>query len=105
MSTTRIAKSEEIIEAETVTVSVKNTKRNVCWGEVIVYEFPNLLGDNPAVSEGAPLTIGWKHENVKVVTVEYNEFLRQKRPRRRRKDMIISSAQRDTVSFFLLSLL
>jgi hypothetical protein len=87
------------IDAELV-VSRKggSTKKYVSWGDMVVYEFPSILGDNPAVSDGAPLTIGWNHENVSVTTIEYNEFLREKRPRRRRKDMILSSAQRDTVS-------
>lgn len=71
--------------------------KSVCWGDLTVYEFPNLLGDNPAVSDGAPLTIGWTHESMRVVAIEYHEFLRQSRPRRRRKDMIVTTAQRDTV--------
>jgi hypothetical protein len=72
-------------------------KKSVCWGDLTVYEFPNLLGDNPAVSEGAPLTIGWMHDSVDVVAIEYHEYLRQRRPRRRRKDMLVSSAARDTL--------
>lgn len=82
-------------------VSKHRRKKTVRWGDLIVYEFPNILGDNPAVSDaGAPLTIAWTHESVNVFTVDYNEFLRQKRPRRRRKDLIITGAQRDTVSLY-----
>jgi len=76
-------------------------KREVCFGDLIIYEFPNLLGDNPGVSEGAPLTIGWKHENKNVVAVDYYEFLRSSRPRRKRKELVIPSAARDT---FLLGM-
>jgi len=88
----------EIIDAESSAVSAKFSRKKVNFGDITVFEFPNLLGDNPAVTDGAPLTIAWKHVNVNVFTIEYNEFVKQKRPRRRKKDMILSSAQRDTVS-------
>jgi hypothetical protein len=83
--------------------SSKNARKNVRWGDMIIFEFPNQLGDNPAVSGGAPLTIGWNHDTVNSVTIEYNEFIRLKKPRRRRKDLMLSSAQRDTVSILLFT--
>lgn len=73
------------------------TKKGVCFGDLVIYEFPNILGDNPAVSDGAPLTIGWKHDSKNIVAVDYYEFLRTQRPRRRRKDLIIPSTARDTL--------
>ena len=71
--------------------------REVCFGDLEIYEFPNILGDNPGVSEGAPLSIGWKHESKNIVGVDYYEFLRQNRPRRKRKELVIQSAARDTL--------
>lgn len=88
---------------EMATSSNHNDKKTVRWGEMVVFEFPNMLGDNPAVSGGVPLTIAWNHVNVSTVTVEYNEFLRVKQPRRKRKDLVLSSAQRDTVSNFFIA--
>jgi hypothetical protein len=70
--------------------------KRVCWGDLEILEFPNMLGDNPGVSEGAPLTINWQHESREVVAIEYYEYLRQNRPRRRRKDLVMNSASRDT---------
>jgi hypothetical protein len=93
---------QELVESRLDAPCNRHDKKIVSWGNIIVFEFPNLLGDNPAVSGGAPLTIGWNHDSVNVVTIEYYEFMRLKRPRRRRKDMILSSAQRDTVSYCLL---
>ena len=84
--------------------STKKARKKVNWGELIIFEFPNQLGDNPAVSGGAPLTIGWNHETVNVVTIEFNEFIRLKQPRRKRKDLMLSSAQRDTVSLLLFTI-
>jgi hypothetical protein len=73
------------------------TTKNVCFGDLVIYEFKNILGDNPAVSEGAPLTIKWKHSSKNVVALEYYEYLRISRPRRRRKDLQVKSAERDTL--------
>lgn len=75
----------------------KKKKRGVYWGDLVIYEFPNILGDNPATSDGgAPLSIGWKHQQKNVVAVDYYEFLRQSHPRRKRKDLVISGGARDT---------
>lgn len=93
MSTRSILKNGDAIEEPVVS----GRKKRVYWGDLTVYEFPNLLGDNPAVSEGVPLTIGWEHEEMNVVAIDYYEYMRQSRPRRRRKDMIISSGARDTL--------
>lgn len=83
-------------EGNAVLTSEEKEGRELCWGDLVIYEFPNILGDNPGVSEGAPLTISWKHENKNVVAVDYYEYLRQNRPRRRRKDLVIPSPARDT---------
>jgi hypothetical protein len=75
----------------------KERRSGICWGDLEIYEFPNILGDNPATSDGgAPITIGWKHENKSVVGIDYYEFLRQSHPRRKRKELAISGGQRDT---------
>jgi hypothetical protein len=90
-----ITKSAMKVEgAEKLTSSKK--KRVVCWGDLIIYEFPNMLGDNPGVSEGVPLTIGWKYDSKNTVNIDYYEFLRQSHPRRRRRELIMKSAERDT---------
>jgi hypothetical protein len=77
-------------------LSASTHSPSVCFGDLTIYEFKNVLGDNPAVSEGAPLTIGWKHETMNVIALDYYEFLRNQRPRRRRKDLVIPSTSRDT---------
>ena len=77
--------------------TTRSSARHIGWGDLEIYEFPNILGDNPATSDGgAPITIGWKHENKSVVAIDYYEFLRQSHPRRKRKDLAVSGGQRDT---------
>jgi hypothetical protein len=74
------------------------SKRNKCvrWGEITILEFPNILGDNPAVTNGSPITIGWKHQSVNVVDVEFFEFLRQNHPRRSRRELLLKCGDRDS---------
>ena len=89
--------TKSILKAESDSVATGGSSKELCWGDCVFYEFPNILGDNPAVSDGAPLSIGWKHESESVVAVDYYEFLRQNRPRRRRKELVMSSGARDTL--------
>lgn len=77
--------------------SVPSHKKGVCWGDVTIYEFPNILGDNPAVSNGgSPITIGWKCQSMNTVDVEFYEYVRQSHPRRSRRDLILKSGERDS---------
>lgn len=71
-------------------------RRQVFWGDVEIYEFPNVLGDNPAANDGAPLTIGWKHTTKETLDIGYYEYKRLNVvPRRRRKELLISGPARD----------
>jgi len=78
-------------------VATGNSTTSVCWGDLTFYQFRNILGDNPGVSEGAPLSIEWKHTKESVLAIDYHEFIRQSRPRRKRKVLIIPSGARDTL--------
>jgi hypothetical protein len=66
----------------------------VDFNNLVFFEFPVELGDNPSVIDGAALTLGWKHESTHVIGVDYYEHLRQNRPRRTRKELIMSKAYR-----------
>ena len=67
-------------------------KKNVWFDIVEVIEFPIELGDNPAVSEGAPLTVGWKYQKRKSYEIDYYEVYRD--DRRERKDLALTMEQR-----------
>ncbi|KAL7565911.1 hypothetical protein ACA910_021496 [Epithemia clementina (nom. ined.)] len=48
------------------------------WGQVTIYEFPTILGNHPAVSDGGvPLTLAWNHENRTIVPIAFQEYIRQ----------------------------
>ena len=89
---------KSILKQETAAVSTGNSSNEISWGDLEIYEFKSILGDNPAASGGSPLTLAWKHESKSVVAIEIHEFLRQNhRPSRRRKDMIMQSGARDAL--------
>ena len=67
------------------------------WGDITIYEFPNILGDHPGLVGGAPFTIDWTHERKSVVAVDFFEHYRCVNPRRTRKDLLIPAVQRDTM--------
>mmetsp|Transcript_4310 Transcript_4310/g.5665 ORF Transcript_4310/g.5665 Transcript_4310/m.5665 type:complete len:166 (+) Transcript_4310:99-596(+) len=81
--------------------SESNATKELCWGDLEIYEFSSILGDNPAAAEGSPLTLSWKHQKKEVVGIDYHEYMRKSDPRRKRKALYIPGGTRDT---YLLSI-
>jgi hypothetical protein len=79
---------------------LSSSRHEVKFGDLTIYEFHSILGDNPAVSDGSPLTLEWRHESQSTMPIDVHEYIRQSRPRRKRKEMRLTSAARDT---YLLS--
>jgi hypothetical protein len=50
-----------------------------------VHQFPQILGDNPACSAGAPLTLDWEPVAQTTMHIDYYEFTRD--PRRNRRGL------------------
>lgn len=73
----------------------KNNLKQVIFDEVIVREYPRILGDNPAVGYGPPVTIGWKFHDEYSVAVSFYEHSRRKLRRTRRTKL--SSAKRTKI--------
>eukprot|EP00538_Stauroneis_constricta_P011568 CAMPEP_0119547946 /NCGR_PEP_ID=MMETSP1352-20130426/1964_1 /TAXON_ID=265584 /ORGANISM="Stauroneis constricta, Strain CCMP1120" /LENGTH=373 /DNA_ID=CAMNT_0007593055 /DNA_START=531 /DNA_END=1652 /DNA_ORIENTATION=+ len=69
------------------------TKKSKVWfGNVHVNEHPYELGDNPSVSDGAPLTISWKSQQRTTYEVEYYETYNPSEKRRTAKTGLKLSA-------------
>eukprot|EP00531_Pseudo-nitzschia_arenysensis_P013467 CAMPEP_0116134918 /NCGR_PEP_ID=MMETSP0329-20121206/10913_1 /TAXON_ID=697910 /ORGANISM="Pseudo-nitzschia arenysensis, Strain B593" /LENGTH=181 /DNA_ID=CAMNT_0003629683 /DNA_START=173 /DNA_END=718 /DNA_ORIENTATION=- len=68
--------------------------KKVIFDEIEVKEYPRMLGDNPAVSEGVPLTIGWKPQSSYSMDIDLFESMRCSVRRRGRKQLLISSMRR-----------
>uniref|UniRef100_A0A7S4JDC2 Uncharacterized protein n=1 Tax=Odontella aurita TaxID=265563 RepID=A0A7S4JDC2_9STRA len=50
--------------------------RAVRFGAVEIREYPRVLGDNPCVSSGPPLALGWEHLSVSSMDLESYESSR-----------------------------
>lgn len=73
-------------------------RHEVSWGDIVIYEFPNILGDHPGRSgKGSALTIDWNHERCSTVAIDFYEYYRQSNPRRSRKELFIPDVLRDTL--------
>lgn len=66
--------------------------KKVCFDDVHIREYGFVLGDNPAVSKGAPLQIGWDYHNEDVIDVDIFEHCRE--PVRRHRRKIVLSARK-----------
>jgi hypothetical protein len=88
---------KSILKHEESRPSIAN--KEVHFGDLTVYKFTSILGDHPTC-EGSPLTFGWKNESQSVMSIHVHEYIKQSKPRRKRKDLRLSPAIRDT---YLLS--
>ena len=68
------------------------SKRNIHFGEVLVRDYGMILGDNPCVSYGPPVTIDWDYVEYGALPVDEYEFHRP--PRRGLREMGMNYYQR-----------
>jgi len=69
--------------------------RNVKFGEVEIIEFMQILGDHPDVSDGPPLTFGWKPLSHRKEDIQSYDTIREPY-RRTGLDLVIPRAERFT---------
>ncbi len=62
--------------------------KQVSFGNLTIHEHALELGDNPACSSGAPLTIGWKAQSSSTRNLDLYEYMRGER-RHGRKQLVI----------------
>ena len=68
--------------------------KKVLFADVEVREYPQILGDNPAVSEGVPLTLLWNYDNCLNMNLDVYECIRKPLRREGRKQFALSPLQR-----------
>ena len=66
--------------------------KKIRFGHLVITEFPIILGDNPAVTAGAPVTIDWTPQNESSFSITAYE--QSKPERRRRRKLLISVSNR-----------
>ena len=58
-------------------LSPSDSKRKVQFGTVIINEHPIIVGCNPAVSSGVPLSIDWERISQRVMSIHDYETIRE----------------------------
>ena len=78
--------SEESSSSTSFSTGANNTSRSVRFSSsILVHEHGMILGDNPAVGEGLPLTITWERQRRKKYSLDEYEERRVKRNRNRNR--------------------
>ena len=78
---------------ETVRTERRGLKR-FQWGSVVLHSFPMILGDNPSVSSGPPVTMDWKATSHSTARVDNVEFIRKQSPSRSKSSLRLSKGDR-----------
>jgi hypothetical protein len=68
--------------------------KQVWFDRIEVYEHSYELGDNPTVSDGAPLTIAWKAQKASEFNLSYYEIYRPSALRKSRHSLRLSVTDR-----------
>merc|ERR1712224_642372 len=76
------------------TASQEYALKKIFFDEVMVREYPRILGDNPAVSDGAPVTIDWKEQDTYMININVYEHTRAPVRRKKRKKLLLSATKR-----------
>lgn len=67
----------------------------VSFDRLEIRKYPIEVGDNPAVSCGVPLTIGWDHDELATAIVSVEDFENSRPPRRRNDELILPKLKRE----------
>jgi hypothetical protein len=69
-------------------------RRKVAFGHIEVYEHSYEMGDNPCVSDGVPLTIGWELQSKHAFDIAYFETYFPSEERRKKASMRLGVTER-----------
>ena len=88
---------EQMLQFNKCPSGLQSKQRSVSFGNIQVLEFPMELGDNPAVTRGCPLTIGWEMLQRTSYDVESYEQLRSTHRRRSSNELRIPTEKRTQI--------
>eukprot|EP00980_Cylindrotheca_fusiformis_P005112 scaffold1086_cov66-Cylindrotheca_fusiformis.AAC.1 len=74
-----------------------NDRKSVRFGNCHIRHYNQVLGDNPSVSAGCPVQLGWKILDEKTLSVDQMEDSKAHRPAKSMEDMVLSARRRRTI--------
>jgi hypothetical protein len=74
--------------------ALRQRSKALDFGMVEVFEFPIVVGDNPNVSEGCPIALGWESLSHQVLPIDDYENLRGRKSSSSRAKMKLSVSDR-----------
>eukprot|EP00525_Craspedostauros_australis_P000933 CAMPEP_0198117160 /NCGR_PEP_ID=MMETSP1442-20131203/16723_1 /TAXON_ID= /ORGANISM="Craspedostauros australis, Strain CCMP3328" /LENGTH=171 /DNA_ID=CAMNT_0043775147 /DNA_START=109 /DNA_END=624 /DNA_ORIENTATION=- len=80
--------------------SGSSAQKRVHFGDITIVTYPMILGDNPAVSEGAPIQMDWEAVDTVTQSMELYEYIRNNdggSKRRRGKKLQMSTEKRGRI--------
>jgi len=89
------------IEGKSMLVIRSRRESKVVFSTVEVRQYERILGDNPAVSYGPPLSIGWKHYEDRTICVTVDEYEYYHGTCEDLSDMVLTRYEREVVLFDL----
>ena len=72
------------------------TEKRVRWGDIDIYRHFMMIGDNPSVSEGLPVTLAWTAEYHEKIHID--DYERVKGQARGRHEMVLPRMRRDAIA-------
>lgn len=72
----------------------KGRRKKVTFGHIDIFEHAVEMGDNPSVSDGAPITIGWTLQRKSAFGIAYFETYFPSEDRRRKQSLKLTAAHR-----------
>jgi hypothetical protein len=73
--------------------TIKKTENTVSWGTIEMHSHVIELGDNPAVSQGLPITLGWERTDSHKLSVD--DYESNLEVRRSKQELILPRALRE----------
>lgn len=80
MATGELTKNANDEDASSDGLSTQNIPKSVVFKDLEIREYPIILGDNPSVTSGIPVTIDWMYKPLK--SQELEEYENARVPRR-----------------------